>query len=57
MQPLIAPIQKGQEVGRIKLSLEGKPIGEYPVVALEEVPVAGFVGRTWDALRLWIKSL
>ncbi len=56
-QPVLAPLQKGQEVGTMKLSLDGKPLGEYPVVALEDVPVAGFFGRLWDALVLWIKSL
>lgn len=56
-QPVMAPIQKGQMVGTLTLSLDGRLIGEYPVVALEEVEVAGFFGRFWDALRLWIKSL
>lgn len=56
-QPVLAPIQKGQEVGTLKLSLEGREIGEYPVVALVDVPQAGFFGRLWDALMLWIKNL
>jgi D-alanyl-D-alanine carboxypeptidase (penicillin-binding protein 5/6) len=56
-QPIVAPIEKGQQVGTMQLSLDGKAIGEYPVVALQAVPVAGFFGRLWDALRLWIKSL
>jgi D-alanyl-D-alanine carboxypeptidase (penicillin-binding protein 5/6) len=56
-QPLVAPLQKGQRVGTLKLSLDGKPIGEYAVVALQDVPVAGFFGRLWDAIVMWIKSL
>ncbi|QDF95265.1 peptidase [Azoarcus sp. DD4] len=56
-QPVLAPLQKGQEIGTLKLSLDGKPLGEYAVVALQDVPVAGFFGRLWDALVLWIKSL
>jgi D-alanyl-D-alanine carboxypeptidase (penicillin-binding protein 5/6) len=54
-QPLVAPIAKGSRVATLKLSLDGKPFGEYPVVALEEVPLAGIVGRTWDGIRLWFK--
>ena len=27
------------------------------VVAIDEVPQAGWFGRLWDALRLWIKNL
>jgi D-alanyl-D-alanine carboxypeptidase (penicillin-binding protein 5/6) len=54
-QPLVAPVSAGQRVGTIKVSLDGKPVGEYPVVALETVGVAGIFGRAWDSLRLWMK--
>ncbi|MCB1958950.1 MAG: D-alanyl-D-alanine carboxypeptidase [Rhodocyclaceae bacterium] len=56
-QPIEAPVHKGQEVGVLTLSLEGKEIGSYPVVALEDVALGGWFIRTWDALQLWIKSL
>ena len=39
----------------LSVTLDGKPLGEYPVVALEAVPVAGIFGRAWDTLRLWFK--
>jgi D-alanyl-D-alanine carboxypeptidase (penicillin-binding protein 5/6) len=52
MQPLVAPISVGQRVGTMKLTLDGTPLREIPVVALEHVPVAGFFGRGWDSLRL-----
>ena len=55
LQPLIAPIGIGQKVGTVKITLEGKVLGEYPVVALENVAVAGIFGRAWDSLRLWFK--
>jgi len=55
MQPLVAPISVGQKVGTVRLTLQGKPVGEYPVVALENVAIAGFFGRTWDGMRLWFK--
>jgi serine-type D-Ala-D-Ala carboxypeptidase (penicillin-binding protein 5/6) len=54
-QPLIAPLAQGQRVGSLRVSFEGKPVGEVPVVALEPVAAAGLVGRAWDTLRLWIK--
>ena len=54
--PLVAPLAKGQRVGTIKVStVGGAPVVEVPLVALEPVAEAGFFGRTWDALRLWIK--
>ncbi len=54
-QPLVAPVSEGQRVGTLRVSLDGKPIGDYPLVALETVPMAGIFGRAWDTLRLWIK--
>ena len=54
-QPLVAPVAAGQTVGTLRVTHDGKPIGEYPVVALEAVPAAGLLGRAWDTLRLWLK--
>jgi D-alanyl-D-alanine carboxypeptidase (penicillin-binding protein 5/6) len=31
------------------------PLTRVPLVALEDVPQAGILGRAWDAIRLWIK--
>ncbi len=54
-QPLVAPVAQGQRVGMLRLTLYGKPYGEYPLLALEPVGVAGIFGRAWDTLRLWMK--
>ena len=54
-QPLLAPVQKGQRIATLQLALDGKPYGDYAVVALEGVPVAGMFGRAWDSLRLWFE--
>ena len=51
-QPLIAPVAAGQVVGTMKVSVDGKPFGDYPVVAIEAVPVAGIFGRAIDSIRL-----
>lgn len=56
-QPLVAPIEKGQEVGTLALAIDGRPLGQYPVVALQDVPVAGFFGRLWDAIVMLFKRL
>lgn len=52
-QPLFAPVALGQRVGTMQVSVDGKPFGDYPVVALEAVPVAGMFGRMVDTIRLW----
>jgi D-alanyl-D-alanine carboxypeptidase (penicillin-binding protein 5/6) len=53
--PLLAPIARAQRVGTVKVALEGKPVAEFPLIALEEVPAAGVLGRAWDTIRLWFK--
>lgn len=54
--PLIAPLAAGQAVGTVKvLSAGGTALASVPLVALHEVPPAGWFGRAWDTLRLWIR--
>jgi D-alanyl-D-alanine carboxypeptidase (penicillin-binding protein 5/6) len=54
--PLVAPVLKGQAVGTVKVSLEGKPMAEFPLIALEEVPLASLFGRAVDTVKLWFQS-
>lgn len=54
-QPLVAPVAAGQDVGTLKLTLDGKPVLERKLVAAAEIPVAGIFGRLWDSLRLMIQ--
>ncbi len=51
-QPLIAPIDQGQEVGMVKFILDGQEIATYPLIALETVDTASFFGRSWDNLKM-----
>ena len=51
--PLVAPLTKGETVGRLKVSLSGQVVADAPVVALENVQAAGLFGRAYDAVRLW----
>ena len=53
--PLVAPLAQGQEIGSLKVVLGDQTLREGPLVALEGVAQAGIFGRTWDAIRLWIK--
>jgi D-alanyl-D-alanine carboxypeptidase (penicillin-binding protein 5/6) len=54
-QPLVAPVTDGQRVGTLRVTHDGKPLGEFPLVALEGVGAAGIFGRAWDTLRLWLR--
>lgn len=54
-RPMFAPIASGQKIGVMKLTLDGRPYAEIPIVALESVALAGILGRGWDSLRLLFK--
>ncbi len=53
--PMVAPFTKGQRVATLKVTVGGQPLTELPLIALDDVPQAGFFGRLWDATRLWIR--
>jgi D-alanyl-D-alanine carboxypeptidase (penicillin-binding protein 5/6) len=55
-EPLVAPLVQGQEVGRIEVvTAGGTPVANVPLVVQQAVPLAGVLGRAWDAIRLWIR--
>jgi D-alanyl-D-alanine carboxypeptidase (penicillin-binding protein 5/6) len=51
-QPLIAPIKKGQVIGNVKFTLNGKTIDERALVAAKSIGTAGIFGRAWDSIKL-----
>lgn len=53
--PLVAPIAANSKIGTMKMMLDGKPVAEFPVLALEEVRQASIFGRAWDSIRLLFK--
>ncbi len=54
-QPFVAPYSAGQKAGIMKLTRDNATVAEIPVVALEDVPVAGFLSRGWDTIRLFFR--
>lgn len=57
VQPVVAPVAKGRVLGVLKLMDGDTVVAEKEVVALNEVPEAGWFGRWWDSLVLWVKGL
>ena len=55
IQPLVAPIAKGQRIGTLRVRLDDQTIAEQPLIALDAVEQAGWFGRTWDTIQLWFK--
>jgi len=54
-QPLIAPVAAGAVVGTLRLTLDDKPLGDFPVQSVQDVPLAGLIGRSWDAIKLFFQ--
>ena len=50
---LEAPIAKGQRLGSVKVTLNGKVVAEAPLVALTAVEEGGFFKRLWHELLMW----
>jgi len=58
VQPnLEAPIQQGQVIGKLIASLDGQPIAERPLVALQSVEQAGFFSRMLDRIKMFFAKL
>ena len=58
VQPqLNAPLAKGQVVGKLVASLDGKVIAEKPLVALKPVEEAGFFARLIDHIKMFFSNL
>ena len=53
---LEAPITKGQAIGTVKVTLDGKLVAQAPLVALNDVEQGGFFRRLWDSLMMWWES-
>jgi len=56
-QQIDAPISKGQELGRLTVSLEGEAVVDLPLVAEQAVAEAGFFARLWDAIKLFFMGV
>jgi len=53
----IAPFEQGQQFGTLEISYDGEPRLQRPLVVLDEVPQAGWWGRTTDGIGLWFDGL
>jgi serine-type D-Ala-D-Ala carboxypeptidase (penicillin-binding protein 5/6) len=54
---LVAPIAKGQKIGTVKVTLDGKIIAQRPLVALNAVEQGGFFKRLWDEFWMWWETV
>ncbi|WP_058835726.1 D-alanyl-D-alanine carboxypeptidase family protein [Luteimonas abyssi] len=50
---LVAPVEQGEAIGVVKVTLDGEVIAERPLVALDAIEQAGFFKRLWHELLMW----
>ncbi|HDM8223816.1 TPA: D-alanyl-D-alanine carboxypeptidase [Vibrio campbellii] len=56
-EPLVAPIAKGDVVGKVVWKSDDKTVASYPLVSNQAVEEGSWIGKLWDSLVLWVKSL
>lgn len=54
---LKAPLEKGQELGRAKVTFDGQQLADIPVVVADGIAEAGLFSRLWDAIMLFFMNL
>ncbi|MGD8309170.1 MAG: D-alanyl-D-alanine carboxypeptidase family protein, partial [Chromatiales bacterium] len=52
---LMAPVASGQQVGRLRISLDGEPVAETDLVALGDVPEGSLWADLRDTVLLWLE--
>jgi len=53
---LVAPVEEGQVIGTVRVTLDDEVVAERPLVALEAVERAGFFKRLWHEFLMWWHS-
>ena len=51
--PLFAPLEQGQKVGTLTLTIDDRMLMTQPLEVLESVERAGFFGRMADKIKMW----
>jgi D-alanyl-D-alanine carboxypeptidase (penicillin-binding protein 5/6) len=52
--PLLAPLARDREVGKLRVNLGDKTLGTYALHPIEDVGEAGFFSRMIDDVKLWM---
>lgn len=52
-----APVAQGQELGKVRVSIDGETVATVPLVALEAVAEGGLFKRIWHAIVLFFLGL
>lgn len=56
-EPLMAPIELGQQVGEVVWMKDEEIVATYPLVSAQAVAEGGWFSKLWDGFMLWFKNL
>ncbi len=56
-EPLMAPINQGDVIGKVVWKSNEEIVASYPLVSKQTVEEASWFGQIWDTAVLWVKSL
>ncbi|MBN3859693.1 D-alanyl-D-alanine carboxypeptidase [Neisseriaceae bacterium PsAf] len=54
-EPVVAPVERGQVIGKLLIKIDAKTFQELPLLALQEIKSGGFFRRFWDSIVLFFK--
>ncbi|MFA0014011.1 D-alanyl-D-alanine carboxypeptidase family protein [Vibrio lentus] len=57
IEPLVAPVKQGAEVGKVVWESNGNQVASYILVAEQSVEKGSWVVRLWDSVKLWLRGL
>ena len=52
---IMAPVNTSQELGLVRIMMDGVVVAQEPLRALGDVPEGGFISRTLDEIQLWFE--
>lgn len=55
-EPLMAPIEQGEVVGKVVWKNNDETVASYPLVSNQAVEPASWIYQIWDSIVLWVKS-
>jgi serine-type D-Ala-D-Ala carboxypeptidase (penicillin-binding protein 5/6) len=50
---VVAPVERGQELGNIEFSVNGSSLGKYPLTAVTSIPEGGIIDQIIGTVMLW----
>ncbi len=53
--PVIAPVKRGEKIGRLFILLKGEKVASFPVIAEENIRRGSLIKRIIDRIRLWFR--